>query len=106
MQHASFRLERPKVSMQSFLYFGPSGEHCCYTVSKKDRLWRCFIEICNFWTLCFHLKATEPNESNSSMIHLMGVDIVLQKLPYSINSGMLVTNLFKSCLESVLSLRK
>ena len=51
-------------------------------------------------------KSNRPKDSNSSKIHLIGVDIILQKSPYSINWGMFVTNLSKSCLELVPSLSK
>ena len=33
----------------------------------------------------FPFKSNRPQNSNSSKIHLIGVDIVLQILPYSIN---------------------
>ena len=76
---------------------------------RKDGYEGCgFIEICNFSTFCSHLKATNSNDSNSSKIHLISVDMILQKHHTRSTEECLslICDLFKSCLELALSLTK
>ena len=54
----------------------------CSGASLKSAIFRHFVP-----------KSNRPKDSNSSKIHLIGVDIILQKSPHSINGGMFVTNL-------------
>ena len=43
-----------------------------------------------FLDILFPFKSNRPKNSNSSKIHFIGVDIILQKLPYSIKWRMFV----------------
>ena len=85
-----------KKSKHAEFYFGTLCENSCHAASLKrlftGRSSRYFFEIYYFQAFRHHFQSAAPNEEKVSTgivpgctYLLIGVDIVLQKWPYSIN---------------------